>query len=159
MEGSDYEARGIPPEHLGRLLLRAWRGVTEEGVELVRELGYGDLRPGYLPLFANIDAEGTRINELAERADVTRQMMGRLVRELDELGYVGTRADPEDRRAVIVTLTAKGRRFRRDADRAMERMIGRYEVALGRDDIAALHDILRRLIAITGSAPAAAPEE
>ncbi len=158
MEGSEYQARGVPPEHLGRLLLRAWRGVTGDGVALVRELGYDDLRPGYLPLFANIDAGGTRINELAERADVTRQMMGRLVRELQELGYVGTRVDPEDRRGVIVTLTKKGWKFRNDADRAMERMIGRYEEALGHDSIVALHDILKRLIAIAGNVPAA-PEE
>ena len=56
MKSSDYNPRGIAPEHLGRLLLRAWRGVTEDGMVLVRRLGHPDLKAGHLPLFANIDA-------------------------------------------------------------------------------------------------------
>ena len=150
MKSSDYNPRGIAPEHLGRLLLRAWRGVTEDGMVLVRRLGHPDLKAGHLPLFANIDAGGTRINELADRADVTRQMMGRLVKELEELGYVETAVDPADARAVIVTLTERGGRFRRDADKAMAQLTRRYEKDLGAAAVADLHETLRRLIGVAG---------
>ena len=58
----------LPAEHLGRLLLRAHRAVTDEAMPLVRRLGHPALRAGHLPVFGNIDADGTRITELAERA-------------------------------------------------------------------------------------------
>jgi DNA-binding MarR family transcriptional regulator len=147
-----YSPQGAGPEHLGRLLLRAWRAVAQDGVELVRARGHAELRVGHLPLFAGIDAEGTRITVLADRAGITRQMMGRLVKELEELGYVSTRPDPQDRRAVVVTLTERGWRFREDADQASEAMVARYRDALGEDRVAALEETLRRLIQVAGDA-------
>jgi DNA-binding MarR family transcriptional regulator len=146
-----YTPIGVGKEHLGRLLLRAWRAVAQDGVTLVHERGHPDLRVGHLPLFGNIDADGTRITVLAERAGVTRQMMGRLVRELEELGYVSAVPDPADRRAVIVSLTERGWTFRRDADDASDQMVGRYVGAMGAARVRALEETLRRLIEVAGS--------
>jgi DNA-binding MarR family transcriptional regulator len=147
---SSYVQWGAGREHLGRLLLRAWRSVAQDGVALVRDRGHVDLRVGHLPVFGNIDAEGTRINVLAERAGVTRQMMGRLVKELEELGYVRASVDSTDRRAVVVSLTDLGWRFRADADAASEAMVAGYVDALGAARIAELEDTLRRLISVAG---------
>jgi DNA-binding MarR family transcriptional regulator len=147
---SSYVQWGAGREHLGRLLLRSWRAVAQDGVELMRGRGYVDVRVGHLPVFSNIDADGTRITVLAERAGVTRQMMGRLVKELEELGYVGSSVDARDRRAVLITLTELGWRFRTDADESSKEMVRSYADALGAEEIAALEAILRRLIAVAG---------
>ena len=51
---------------------------------------------------------------------------------------------------VIVTLTERGGRFRRDADKAMAQLTRRYEKDLGAAAVADLHETLRRLIGVAG---------
>jgi DNA-binding MarR family transcriptional regulator len=65
-------------------------------------------KPKHSAVFAQIDAEGTRLSRLAERANMTPQAMGEVVDELEELGYVVRRPDPTDRRAKLVVLTERG---------------------------------------------------
>jgi DNA-binding MarR family transcriptional regulator len=57
----------------------------------------------------HLDLEGTRITELARRAEITKQAVGQLVTDLEAVGYVERRPDPTDQRAKIVTLTERGR--------------------------------------------------
>jgi DNA-binding MarR family transcriptional regulator len=146
-----YSPIGVGREHLGRLLLRAWRGVAQDGVTLVRQRGHEQLRVGHLPVFANIDADGTRITVLADRAGLTRQMMGRLVKELEALGYLTAAQDPSDRRAVRVELTERGWAFRMEADESAEEMVSLYVKALGARRVRELEDTLRRLIEVAGT--------
>lgn len=84
--------------------------------ELARRLeadGYAGVQPAYHALFENIDVEGTRLTELAARADMTHQSMGELVATLERRGWVERRADPSDRRARLVCLTPEGARLTR----------------------------------------------
>src|SRR4051812_17845452 len=104
---------------LGRLLLQAHRRAQAASLAKLQQRGHAQVRPGHLPVITNLDPEGTRITELANRAGMTRQMMGRLVRELEELDYVVSRPDPTDQRAVIVSLTERGTRFLADAPAAI----------------------------------------
>jgi|GraSoiStandDraft_12_1057312.scaffolds.fasta_scaffold92310_2 DNA-binding MarR family transcriptional regulator len=52
-----------------------------------------------------------RLNDLAARMDTTPATASRAVDALEEHGFAGRRPDPEDGRAVIITATAKGRRW------------------------------------------------
>jgi DNA-binding MarR family transcriptional regulator len=70
--------------------------------------GFSDLRRAHGPVFEMLDAEGSRITDLARRARMTKQGMGQLVSDLESLGYVERRPDPVDGRAKLVALTAKG---------------------------------------------------
>lgn len=65
-------------------------------------------RPAHSAVFSQIDTEGSRLTDLARRANMTPQAMGELVDELEVLGYVERRRDPTDRRAKLITLTDKG---------------------------------------------------
>jgi DNA-binding MarR family transcriptional regulator len=66
-------------------------------------------RPAHSAVFAQIDPEGSRLSELAHRANMTPQAMGELVDQLESLGYVVRHPDPRDRRAKLIVLTAKGK--------------------------------------------------
>ena len=81
--------------------------------ELVRRLeadGYRGVPPAYHAVFENIDPEGTRLSDLAARADMTHQSMSELVAALERRGWVErTRPSPTDRRARLVCLTPEGR--------------------------------------------------
>lgn len=65
-------------------------------------------KPAHSAVFAQIDPEGSRLTNLARRANMSPQAMGELVDELEQLGYVVRRPDPTDRRAKLIVLTTKG---------------------------------------------------
>ena len=65
-------------------------------------------KPAHSAVFAQIAPEGSRLTELARRANISPQAMGELVDELEQLDYVVRRPDPADRRAKLITLTKKG---------------------------------------------------
>jgi DNA-binding MarR family transcriptional regulator len=65
-------------------------------------------KPAHAAVFAQIDPEGSRLTDLAKRANMSPQAMGELVDELEEMEYVVRRPDPTDRRAKLITLTEKG---------------------------------------------------
>ena len=72
------------------------------------DAGFDDLRPAHTAVFQHIDANGSRLTDLADRAQITKQSMGYLVDYLEQHGYVERRPDPSDRRAALVCLTERG---------------------------------------------------
>lgn len=65
-------------------------------------------KPKHSAVFAQIDPTGSRLTELAHRANITPQAMGELIDELEQLGYVTRQPDPTDRRAKLILLTDEG---------------------------------------------------
>jgi DNA-binding MarR family transcriptional regulator len=105
---SDDALEAAKQGNLGQLLLRSAR--------LFDALAFGrfakahpEIRRAHLQLMPHLDLEGTRITELARRAEITKQAVGQLVTDLEAVGYVERRPDPTDQRAKIVTLTERGR--------------------------------------------------
>lgn len=60
-------------------------------------------------VFAQISPAGSRLTELARKANMTPQAMGELVDELVDMGYLIRRPDPNDGRAKLIMLTRRGR--------------------------------------------------
>ena len=71
-----------------------------------------------------------RMSELAELALISRSAATRLVDKIEEAGYVERYICPTDRRGMVVSLTAEGRRVQERAApvvlRGLERHFGRY---------------------------------
>ncbi|NIJ09631.1 DNA-binding MarR family transcriptional regulator [Sphingomonas vulcanisoli] len=97
--------------NIGRVLNNAVRRFEERVLEILAEGGNAPTRLSHLGLTRNLDVEGTRATELARRAAMTKQAMAELVGQCEELGLVSRQADPTDRRAKIITFTAKGLRW------------------------------------------------
>lgn len=141
--------------HIARLLLRAVRAVQSTYIERLQQRGHPGLRTGHIPVFAGLDpesAEGTRITDLANRAGMTRQMMGRLVRELEALGYLATATHPDDQRAVVVTMTERGNAIRAEAAAVIAELEADYAVLLNDPDLASLKGGLQGIISASPSA-------
>jgi len=143
------ELRKLGEAHLGRLLLQALRRVEAASVAKLHQRGHTGVRTGHIPVFSGVAPDGvggnTRISDLAARGGITRQMMGRLVRELEEHGYVATSADPTDQRAVVVEMTARGWQFCRDAQEVMAELEVEYAGLLGGDRLGDLRRSLTEL--------------
>lgn len=76
-------------------------------VEGVVGAGYPQ-KPKHSAVFAQISPDGSRLTELARKANMTPQSMAELVDELVALGYVVRRPDPGDGRAKLIVLTKRG---------------------------------------------------
>jgi DNA-binding MarR family transcriptional regulator len=96
-------------------LRRTAQLMVAELIERLAAAGYPDLTAAMHPVFENIDRDGTRLTELAARAEMTHQSMGELIDTLEQRGYVERQPDPADRRARLVCLTSKGRQMARIA--------------------------------------------
>jgi DNA-binding MarR family transcriptional regulator len=97
------------------LFRRTAQLMVAELVERLTAAGYPDLPAATHPVFENLDRDGTRLTELAARADMTHQSMGELIDTLEQRGYLERRPDPADGRARLVYLTSKGRQMVRTA--------------------------------------------
>lgn len=104
--------------HLTRHL---YRQVTVNMNKRFETCGYNDISTRHLSIFDNLECEGTNIVTLAQRAKITKQAMGKLVREASSSGYIKTHSDPSDSRSTIVQFTDKGLRFLKNMQRETDK--------------------------------------
>jgi len=99
---------GPPP--LPSLLtpLQAWH--ERRHLEIMALRGFDDVRRAHNAVFINLPAEGARLTELSDEADMSKQAMGELVDDLEDKGYVERVRDPTDGRAKLIVWAARGRR-------------------------------------------------
>jgi DNA-binding MarR family transcriptional regulator len=116
---------------LSHLLLGAFRSLDREIGAALEDRGVGELRPSQATALLFVDRAGTRLSDMAQRADITKQAMMQLVDDLQEMGCVRRVPDAEDARAKIVRLTAKGLRQRASARKAIQAVESRLRRRLG----------------------------
>lgn len=115
-------------------------------VEGVVGAGYPQ-KPKHSAVFAQIDLDGSRLTDLARRANMTPQSMGELVDELEELGYLTRRTDPTDRRAKLIVLTDRGRAAVEAGRETIVGLEGRITEILGERGHRTLRKLLAQLLA------------
>ena len=120
---------------LGSLLRGPYEALQARVYGGLADRGFGDIRPAHSSVFRTITAEGSRVSDLAERAQMTKQSMAYLVEGLAHGGYLAIAPDPDDRRAKRVRLTEKGLAvwealiaLSAEAEAEMGRAIGRTEM-------------------------------
>jgi len=96
---------------LGALLRLPYQRLLVRLYGRLAESGFADIRPAHSSVFRNIQPGGSRVTDLADRAQLTKQSMAYLVTYLEEKGYVNLSPDPEDGRAKLVCLTERGHAF------------------------------------------------
>jgi DNA-binding MarR family transcriptional regulator len=109
----DWERR---QSGLGILAARLLFAIQDELYARLEEAGHGELTRLHGAVIAHLDEEGTRATELARRSGRHKQIIGRIVDELEVLGYVERRPEPADRRAKLVVPTKRGRDVMRLSD-------------------------------------------
>ena len=101
------ESRDARP-NIGILLRGPYQEIVRRIADELAVAGFADIRPAHTAVFQHIKADGSRLSDLAQRAQLTKQSMGYLVDYLQECGYVERRPDPTDRRASLIFLTERG---------------------------------------------------
>jgi DNA-binding MarR family transcriptional regulator len=76
---------------------------------LYRQVG-GPVPRGMAMLLAALDERPQRITRLAAREGLAQPTVTRMIARLEKLGLAARRPDPDDRRVVVVNITAAGKR-------------------------------------------------
>lgn len=131
---------------LGVLATRLSLTVHDELFKRLAAGGYSDLHPRHSAVLAYLDEDGVRATELARLTGRPKQIVGRLVDELEQLGYVERRPDPADRRAKLVVPTERGLAQMRLGDEIVAEIEGRHAEAVGRQAYAEFRNALRGIV-------------
>ena len=132
---------------LGLLASQLTASLQAELFQRLAQAGFGDLHPRHSVVLAYLDEDGVRATELARLSGTHKQIVGRLVDELEQLGYVERRPDPLDRRAKLVVPTARGLESLQRGDEIVADIEARHAEAIGGRDYARFRDLLRGMVA------------
>ena len=96
------------PLNLGLLLFIPYRAMESAVLAHLKAHGH-DLPLSQARVFQRIAPGGSRLGELAQAAQVSKQTLGSVVDQLERAGYVTRVTDPTDARARLVMITDLGR--------------------------------------------------
>jgi DNA-binding MarR family transcriptional regulator len=133
------------------LVHNADRAFQAHMVRSAHERGRPDIKQAHNFLFAILGDEGDRAANLANRAGITRQSMGEVIRDLVDLGILEMAPDPDDRRAKIVRYTTEGKRFASEGFRHLRDLEGVFEKEFGAD-YEATRVVLERVVGVLSEA-------
>ncbi len=132
---------------LGALLRRPLRALTLRVASDLAAAGFTDLRPAHLTVFQQLDADGSRLTDLAARAQMTKQSMGALIDDLARWGYLERIPDPADGRARIVRRTERGWAVERTARASVRAFETEWTARIGAARMARFRSVLEEFAA------------
>jgi DNA-binding MarR family transcriptional regulator len=135
--------------NLGLLLLIPYRAMETRVFAGLAEAGFDDFTPAQARVFQRIAADGSRLTDLAEQAQITKQSAGFLVDQLERAGYVERVPDPGDARARLVRVAARGAAAIPVAAAIVAEVEAEWATHLGRQRMAQLRQHLTRLRELT----------
>lgn len=135
--------------NLGVLLFLPYRAMEARVLAALTASGRDDITLAQARIFQRIGSRGTRLTDLAQQAQVTKQTAGFLVDQLERAGYVTRRADPTDARARLVCITEQGMAATREAAAVVRQVEREWANHLGPERLAQLRAALVSLREIT----------
>ena len=135
--------------NVGLLLFIPYRAMETRVFAALAEAGFDDVTPAQARVMERIGPGGTRLTELAEAAQVSKQTASFLVDQLERAGYVRRTPDPSDARARIVRIADRGRAAQPIADAAVAAVEAEWRAHLGDGEWERLRATLSRLREIT----------
>jgi len=133
---------------LATLMFIAYRAMDARVLEVMRNEGY-DVTIAQARLGQRIASEGSRLTELAEQAQVTKQTASLLVAALEREGFVERVPDPADGRARLIRFTPTGRRASNRAREVVMDVEREWERHLGPELATSLREALNKLRELT----------
>ncbi len=100
----------------------------------------------FLTLAALNEVGSAAINPLAERLDIERTAMGKMVGFLERDGLVRIRPSPTDGRSRLIELTEAGRRLHDEAAPLWQEAQRQFQQLNGADNVAALRGALSGMV-------------
>jgi DNA-binding MarR family transcriptional regulator len=136
------------PISVGVLLFIPYRHMEQRILAAVKAGGY-DISLAQARVFQRLDRNGSRLTDLAQAAQMSKQAAAFLVDDLEAGGYVERVPDPTDRRARLIRITPLGRDAVAVALVEQRRVEAEWEARLGPERMSDLRQALEDLREIT----------
>lgn len=133
---------------LGVLTFLAYRQMEMRSMAAVEAAGH-TITLSQARLFERVGPDGSRLTELAESAQLTKQSAAYLVDELIAAGYLRRSPDSADGRAKLITITDRGHEVIAVARRSEIEVEAEWKNHLGEESFAALRRLLTELREVT----------
>ena len=134
---------------LGVSLLIPYRYTEDRVFRALQDAGFDDWTLAQCRLFQRIAPDGSRLTDLADQAQMSKQSAGVLVDQLELLGYVRRVPDPADGRARLIVIEQRGRRAVEVATATLDEIFSEWKAYLGTRNFTLLQQILDQLREIT----------
>jgi DNA-binding MarR family transcriptional regulator len=123
---------------------------TEDRIfRAIQDAGFDDWTLPQCRVFQRIAPGGSRLTDLADQAQMSKQSAGVFVDQLERLGYVRRVPDPTDGRARLIVIEPRGQRAAGVAMTTLDVILSEWEAYLGTRNFTLLHQILDQLREIT----------
>ena len=140
-----------PAADLAILLTGAARVVTDRLGAAVERAGIDDMRAPYGFVIRALAASDRTLTDLADLLAVTKPAAIKVVDEMEARGFLKRAPHPTDRRAKVLSLTAKGRAVREAALAESHAMEDELRATVGPADTAALRRTLEAFLTAAGA--------
>jgi DNA-binding MarR family transcriptional regulator len=137
---ADPRPRDEPAFDLIELLFFAYRDFVGDADEVLAKFGFGRAHHRVLH-FVNRNP-GMKVAELLDILKITKQSLGRVLKQLIDQGYVEQKEGAKDRRQRLLFVTTRGETLALRLAALQSARIGRALTDLGPHD----HDIARRFL-------------
>ncbi|MEU5699364.1 MarR family winged helix-turn-helix transcriptional regulator [Streptomyces aurantiacus] len=134
---------------LGVALFIPYRYTEDRMFRALQDAGFDDWTLAQCRVFQRVAPDGSRLTDVAEQAQMTKQSAGVMVDQLERLGYVRRVPDPTDGRARLIVIEERGRRAVEVARATLDEILAEWKAYLGTRNFALLHQILDQLREIT----------
>ena len=131
-----------PPAQMGRVLMGLANDFRRRVLDHCRDHGHPKVRGSHSSLLTHIGPSPINLTTLAERSAITQQAVGKLVRELERMGYVECHIDDRDKRAKLLKLSPRGLTLISDLEQIIEEVRCEYRALLGDSALTAFEEQL-----------------
>jgi DNA-binding MarR family transcriptional regulator len=137
------------PVDLGVALFIPYRYMEDRIFRAIQDAGFDDWTLAQVRVFQRMAPDGSRLTDLADQAQMSKQSAGVLVDQLERLGYVRRVPDPTDGRARLIVIEERGRRAAEVVMATSTEILAEWTAYLGTRNFMLLHQILDQLREIT----------
>jgi DNA-binding MarR family transcriptional regulator len=148
-DGAENGMDDEQPVDLGVALFIPYRHMEDRIFRALQDAGFDDWTLAQVRVFQRLAPHGSRLTDLAEQAQMSKQSAGVLVDQLERLGYVRRVADPADGRARLIVFEERGQRAAKVAMATSAKILAEWKAYLGTRNFTLLQQILDQLREIT----------
>ena len=142
---SDLTVAFDQPPLIGALLRIPLDAVRARLLSGLHEAGFTDIVAAHFAVLRYPGPDNRRPLDLAAEARMTKQAMNYLLGQLERLGYLTRREDPDDQRSKRIHLTDRGNAARDTIRNIVGQVEVEWERQLGQPDFDRLRDLLVEL--------------
>ncbi len=135
----------LGPPLIGALLRMPVDALRARMLQALHHEGFDDIVAAHFAILNYPGPDGRRPGEIAAQSGMSKQALHYLLGQLETLGYLERRADPDDQRSKRVHLTERGYAAAQTIRAAVAEVEDEWARAVGRTEFEQLRALLRRL--------------